>query len=172
MLRSLLIERFILKTHTETRELPTYALVLARSDKRLGPQLAPSAIDCVALRKSIPAAAPSPGASRPCVVTMAAGRIVGGSMLIADLATQLSLAMQGIVEDRTGLTGRFDFQLLYAAQVSAGGVVTNSPALSPSDSDRLSLFTALQEQLGLKLESARGPVDVLVIDRVDRPTPD
>jgi uncharacterized protein (TIGR03435 family) len=176
MLRSLLNERFMLTAHMETRKSPVYALVVARDDKRLGPQITPSAIDCRALTatrsKGIPEPAPSPGGRRPCTMSMAAGRILAGSMLIPDLATQLSVALQVAVADRTGLTGRFDFELLYAAEVAAGGVVTNAPGPWSGDSDRPSLFTALQEQLGLKLESTKGPVDVLVIDHVERPTPD
>ena len=83
----------------------------------------------------------------------------GGSIGFGSLAQSLSPVVGRVVLDRTGLTGKFDFQLKWAQDPTAD---TTGP----------SIFTALQEQLGLKLESTRGPVEVLVIDRVERPSPD
>ena len=89
---------------------------------------------------------------------------------MAQLAQNLSQGVGRTTVDRTGLTGGFDFELEFSVDpaLAAGG-----PALAPSpDPNRPSIFTALEEQLGLKLQPDRAPVDVLVIDRVDRPTED
>jgi uncharacterized protein (TIGR03435 family) len=166
MMRSLLEERFQLATHQETRTLPIYALVLAREDKKLGPQLKVSPVDCVALagvrRQGGPPPAFAPGEPRPCSTRMAPGMLSANGFPISNLAQTLSQSVGRFVVDRTGLTGNFDVELSWAPdQGPQGGDVTGA-----------SIFTALQEQLGLKLESTRGPVDVTVIDRVERPTPD
>ena len=103
-------------------------------------------------------------------------------MPLSQLATSLSNFVQRVVVDRTGMAGNFDLDLKYTldqttmanalgplkAAAIAGGPSTDVPA----GSDAPGLFTALQEQLGLKLESARGAVDVLVVEHVDKPTPD
>jgi uncharacterized protein (TIGR03435 family) len=175
MMQSLLEERFKLVSHRETRELPAYALVLARTDGRLGPQLKQSDVDCAALAAarraagaapagggvsaSTPSAPPPPGQRRQCTMTMAGGTLRAGSVPIASLIATLSSVVQRIVVDRTGLTGGFDFDLAFSTEQSAD-------ATSPS------VFTAVQEQLGLKLDSVRVPMDVLVVDSVERPTPD
>jgi uncharacterized protein (TIGR03435 family) len=100
---------------------------------------------------------------------VAPGQIVAGSARLAGFAflNILSQSTQRIVVDQTGLTGTYDFDLIWAPD--EGPTATVPPA---ADQNRPSLFTALQEQLGLKLESRTGPVDVLVIDHVERPTPD
>lgn len=164
MVQSLLEERFRLVSHMETRELSAYALVIAHADGRLGPGLKQSDVDCAALAAARRAGAPAPrrpdpGERRPCTMMMAGGTLRAGSIPMSSLAASLSSPTQRMVVDRTGLTGNFDFDLSYATEQSAD---TSSP----------SLFTALQEQLGLKLESVRMPTDVLVIDSVQRPTPD
>ena len=87
------------------------------------------------------------------------GILTGGSIGLGPLAQRLSPIVGRVVVDRTGLTGKFDFELKWAQDPAA-------------DTAGPSIFTALQEQLGLKLESTRGPVDVLVIDHVERPAPD
>lgn len=179
MVRRLLAERFNLKTHIETRDLPRYALVMTRSDRRLGPRLKRSAIDCPAI---VAARGPDyrpptfPGPLQPgdpprCALMVAAG---GGSMTMfvegqpmPEIARLLQPQAGRIVLDKTGLTGTFDMQLETEPRLPPG---------FPADAfgvprEGLSLFTALPEQLGLKLESERGPVDILVIDSVDPPTP-
>ena len=109
------------------------------------------------------AAAPAPGpdGSPPfiCGQSFGQGRIRFAGYPLSLFANGLSLNLGRAVVDRTGLTGNWAFELTYA------------PELSP-DSDAPSLFTAIQEELGLKLESTKGPVEVLVIDSVQRPTPD
>ena len=174
MLQSLLEERFHFKAHTETRDLPGYALVVARPDGKLGPQMKQSDVDCAALAAArraggpasrgggsapAPPSPPAPGERRPCSMRMGRGTLTAGSMTLANLAGTLSSAVQRMVVDRTGLTGGFDFDLTYSMEQSA-------------DASGPSIFTAVQEQLGLKLDSVRIPIDVLVVDSIERPTPD
>ncbi len=143
MLQSLLADRFKLKVHRETRMMPVYDLVVQKG----GPKLKESA--------------PDEGSS----LNLGAGRVVqlivvkGG---MDQLATQLS-GTQGVdrpVRNKTGLTGTYDYTLRWWPEY--GGPSTNA--------DSISVFTALQEQLGLKLESQKGPVEVLVVDHVEKPT--
>ena len=159
MLRTLLKDRFTLVTHTETRELPIYALVLARPDRRFGEQLRVSSVDCVALEAESHKAGgtppPAPGAGPRCGISSGTGRIQASARLMTDVARALSNTTGRAVVDKTGLDGRYDLELRW-----------NETEEGPS------LFTAVQEQLGLKLEPQRGPVDVLVIDSAERPTED
>jgi uncharacterized protein (TIGR03435 family) len=162
--RTLLEDRFAVKAHFETRELPIYALVFAKSDQTMGPRLRRSEVDCDAVRTANRGMPPTPpiqaqaGDKLVCTGRTTSGLIIGGAMLIDNLVTSLGGFAGRIVQNRTGLTGRFDFELTWTAE--------------QSDPNALSLFTAVQEQLGLKLEATRGPVEVLVLDRVERPTPD
>jgi uncharacterized protein (TIGR03435 family) len=153
MMRSLLADRFRLSAHTERREQPIYALEVARAG-RLGPQLAPSTADC------------STGQGRSCGLNMTSDSrgttMQGRAVLLADLAVALAGVVDRVVVDRTGVTGAFDVDLRFTTEGVAGGLAGDAP----------SVFSAIQEQLGLKLEPSRGPVDVLVIDSVERPTPD
>jgi uncharacterized protein (TIGR03435 family) len=167
-LRQLLADRFGLKVHNESRELPVYALVIARPDGKLGPALRVVDVDrCpqamaraeAVARGGQPPSAPAPGQQVECGLRSRPGALNGGSITIEPLAQRLSEIIGRVVLNRTGLTGRFDLDLSWA------------PDQNP-DTPGPSIFTALQEQLGLKLESTRGPVDVLVIDRVEPPTPD
>ena len=158
MLRTLLADRFKLRAHTETREQQVYALVLARPDGRLGAKLTASTKECGAA-----------GASCGMNVNASnmSGTLTGIGQPLSRLATALSgFAADGLVIDRTGLTGNFDIELRWTPDN-----LRNAAAGTPAG-DGPSLFTALQEQLGLKLESARGPVEYLVIDSAEQPTPD
>jgi uncharacterized protein (TIGR03435 family) len=148
MLRELLAQRFKLAVHKETREQPVYSLVIARPDGKLGPAM--SLVDC----------AQKPCDSTRTSETSSGGTVTAMGMTMEALAVWASSRTDRVVIDRTGLTGNFDFQLKY------------TPARLSTTGDSPSIFTALQEQLGLKLESARGPVEFLVIDRAERPTPD
>jgi len=182
MLRNLLADRFKLKTHTESREMPIYALVLARSDGKLGSKIKPAAVDCAAMRGrgrgTPPPAPPAPGEIPQCGVSMGIGSIGAGSVPISQLATLLSQRVGRIVVDKTGLTGVYDFNLDFTPDQipGAGGpgpvLPPGAPALPPVDPNGPSIYTALQEQLGLKLDSQRGPVEVIVVDSVDHPTED
>jgi bla regulator protein blaR1 len=174
MLRSLLADRFKLAIHQEKRELPVYALVVARSDGRLGPQLQRSAVDCQAIvTAQLGRGGPAPMVNgRPqCGMRNAPGNLIGGGFPLSQLVTALSQFAQRTVVDRTGLTGNFDVELHWTPEQ----LLTpppGAPPLPPVDPNGPSLFTAVQEQLGLKLESTKDSVEVLVIDHVEHPTPD
>jgi bla regulator protein blaR1 len=185
MLRTLLAERFKLQAHMETREMPVYALVLARADKKPGPKLAASQTDCPALMKARMAAGgsrpappppPKPGEPMQCGMMMGPGNMGGGAVPITALVTAISQRMSRAVIDRTGLTGNWDFTLSFMPdqmpQLPPGGLPAGAVGPPPIDPNAPSLQTALEEQLGLKLESTKGSVDVLVIDSVTPPTPD
>jgi uncharacterized protein (TIGR03435 family) len=188
MVRTLLKERFKLAVHMETRETPLYALVKARADDRLGPNLKRSTMDCAPIRaqraEATAAAArarggrlavPPAAANEPVVCGMRAGGRGGptltyraGNITMTALASALRPFVGREVVDRTGLTGEFDFDLQFSAPPGAGPVDAGNPVATTLD-DAASVFTALQEQLGLKLESTRGPVEVLVIDSAEKP---
>jgi uncharacterized protein (TIGR03435 family) len=183
LLRSLLKERFALVVHNETRELPLSYLVMAREDRKLGERLRPSTVDCRALFAArareggpppAPPAPPKPGEVPPCGMMSGTGRIAGGSMPMSNLASLLGIMLNRPVYDRTNLTGNFDIQLDYTPdqmpQIPPGA--TLPPGLTLPSPEGPALNTALEEQLGLKLDATRGPVDVLVIDSVAPPEPD
>jgi uncharacterized protein (TIGR03435 family) len=154
LLRALLAERFRLKVHTEDRDAPIYALVVARSDGRLGAQFRPAG-ECPPARERVER-------DTFCGIRTAAGQITGRSAVLSNLATTLTRVVERPVQDRTSLTGSFDFTLQWTPDANVSTVSPVGP----------SIFTALQEQLGLKLESTKGPVNVVVIDHVEAPTPD
>ncbi len=170
MLQSLLADRFKLTIRAETRELPIYALVGVATGK-LGPSLQP-AEDCTARPRDATVAA-SPrmlcgiDGSRP-------GRLVFGGMPISALASHPALPreLRRVVVDRTGLNGFYSGTLEWTPSALAGRSPFPPTDASPPPADGPSIFAAVQEQLGLKLEFIRGPVDVLVIESVERPTPD
>jgi uncharacterized protein (TIGR03435 family) len=180
MLRSLLAERFQLTVHRETREVPIYTLVMARGDGKLGPQMHASATDCAAVMSAMrgrggPPAPPAPGERMPCSLRMFPGSLSGGASTIAQLANVLARFVSRTVVDQTGLAGAFDFDLHWTPDQmpqARGDPPPGAPPLPAIDPNGPSIFTAVQEQLGLKLESTTGPVDVLVIDRVEHPTED
>jgi uncharacterized protein (TIGR03435 family) len=187
ILRAILAERFQLKMRTETREMPIYALVTANQDGRLGPKLTRSDTDCEQVRADRRAGratfSPAPPGSVPlCAYTMFNNRIAYGDQPLAELADYLSGRMQRLVVDRTGLTGRFDFEVIWTPdqpppadapeRIVVGGAEIDLTGGVKYDPNGPALLTALREQLGLKIESTRGPVDVFVIERVERPTPD
>ncbi|MGA8090312.1 MAG: TIGR03435 family protein [Terracidiphilus sp.] len=144
MVQSLLVERFMLATHTETRELPIYALVVAKGGpKFLSSQASGTMVDH--------------GNGNI--------RIQGGDDTVALLAEELAEALGRVVVDKTGMEGRYKLVLTWTPDDR----VTTSSSSSAFDSGP-SIFTALQEQLGLKLEPQKGPVEVLVIDRAEVPS--
>jgi uncharacterized protein (TIGR03435 family) len=165
MLRPLLGERFKLAVHNESRELPVYALVALRADGRTGEQLKRSDVDCSGL--------PGTG-SRGCVFSVRFGNIHARGMPVARLAAVLSQFAGRIVVDRAGISGPHDFDLTWTPDQFRGRQTAPGeppPQVNGSvvDANGPSLFTAIQEQLGLKLEATRAPVDVLVIDSAERP---
>ena len=168
MLRTLLSTRLKLIVHYQTEERPVYALRLARPDGSFGPQLRKSEIDCEALYaaqrtgKPLDVKAPANGAP-PCGMSAGGGVVRSGGTSLAVLVGNISGAAGRVVVDKTGLTGNYEFTLRWDAR---------PPGSPPTDDDRPSVFTALQEQLGLKLEPDRAPLRVLVIDRIEKPTED
>jgi len=162
MLRTLLAERFKLVVHTETRELPTYSLILARKDRALGPQLHHADVDCE------PMLASEPGRRDRCILyALPSGQLMLRGQTMSALANAFTMLLNRVVKDRTGLAGGFDADARFNPEGLPGML-----QLRPGErlaSDDPSFETALQEQLGLKLESTRGPVDLLLIDHVDRP---
>ena len=172
MIRTLLMERFGLRTHDEVRERPVYALVLARSDGRLGGGLKKVDTDCaaamVALAAPTPGAAPPRGAP-PCTFGGGPGQLLGNTVSLAMFASVLSRQVGRPVVDRTGVADYFDITLEFAPDLDAR-TANGAPAPNaPAGGDGPSIFTALREQLGLTLEATRAPVDVLVVDRAELP---
>jgi uncharacterized protein (TIGR03435 family) len=169
MLKTLLTERFNLSIESETRELPVYELTIASKDGRLGPSLRPFAeSNCTRIAAGgslVPVNADRPACG---VLHSPVGHWVGRETTIDSLASALTRVMGRVVVNRTGLAGTFDLDLRWTdlAQLLQPDVAAPPPADGPS------LLRALQEQLGLRLDSRRGPVEVLVVKRAERPTPD
>ena len=193
-LKTLLADRFKLKLHTETRDVPIYALVLARSDGKMGAKLKPSADTCpdykVQQQEQLEAiakgglqalAAAAAKGDTPCsfgnvpqTTPGAIGLKARGQSL--ELMTLLLTQLMGRpVIDKSGLKGLYDFELTIDLQTilriyqELGVSIPGLPANLPEGP---SLMTTLQEDLGLKLDSQRGPGEVLVVDSADLPTPD
>jgi uncharacterized protein (TIGR03435 family) len=169
-LQKLLEDRFKLKIHRETREQDIFALVMLKPNAP-GPGLKPTTQDCAAAAAAAQRGAPPPlpGSTAPfCGIQGGPGRLRFGGLPAAALAQAFSAPSGRMVVDRTGLTGSWDFELNFAPEQrgqAPGGNAAN-------DSDLPSFFTAIQEQLGLKLESAKGPVETVVIDGVEMPADD
>lgn len=184
MLRSLLAERFKLKAHADTRQLPVYALEMAKPDEK-GPGLHPGGTDCgnTPADRGQPDSNAPPGV--PCGALRFAPDATGSSASWNFAGHQASMEMLGatlanmkvvdrIVIDRTGLNGAFDFSVDVAPPIMGPGGVPNfgsgPEAATPDPSAPPSIFTVLREQLGLKLEATTGRVQTLVIDHVEEPT--
>jgi uncharacterized protein (TIGR03435 family) len=171
MLRALLADRFKLVTHQETRMLPGHALVRERPDGKLGPQLKPVSVDCEALRTSGKLVTQPRRtmqdvlAPRVCSVSEGPGTFVAGNTSLDNLARGLTRSVNAPVRNETGLDGEYEIVLRWNPDPLApsSGRGSADPTL-PS-----SLSIALREQLGLKLESRLQPVEVVVIDKIDRP---
>jgi len=172
-LQHLLEDRFKLKAHKESREMDIYALVMAKPDGKPGPNLKPSTTDCAAAAAAARRGGPPPGGPAPgtpfCGIMGGPGRLRFGGLPAVSMVQALSGQAGRIVVDRTGLTGSWDFELNFAPEGRGGP--GGGPDSAP-DPNLPSFFTAIQEQLGLKLEATKGPVDVLVIESVERPTDD
>ena len=174
MLQSLLADRFKMVAHHETRQFPVYALVLSKAGKT-GPRLLVHSDDTKCPDVSAgPPPPPSPGAELP--PTPCDGFFVGNRRLAAQKVTMEMLArtlgnfVDRIVVDRTGLSGLFDVDFEFTPLQSPLGVQRGPDASAPDPSAPPSIFTALQEQLGLKLVAQTDPVEVLVIDHVEQPS--
>jgi uncharacterized protein (TIGR03435 family) len=174
--RALLAERFKLRVRRETREVDVYLLTKANADGRLGPGLQQSTTDCLAIQKAADAAAkggpPAPNPNTPdrmvCGMRVSVGRVQLGGRPLSTFMNVLTTLTQRRIVDRTGLAGdwQFDISFLPPPSSLAGG----EPP--PPDPDAASLFTVLQERLGLKLQAARMPMPVMVVDQAERPVQD
>jgi len=144
-LQALLADRFNLSVHLATKVLPIYILVVGNS----GPRLRVASQD--------------PASPKPATFRAGENEFSAESVSMAVLAEQLSTVLRRKVVDRTDLTGRYDFTLKWSADIGDG------TSGDQNQNDPL-IFTAIQEQLGLKLQAAKGPVQILVIDNVDKPS--
>jgi uncharacterized protein (TIGR03435 family) len=173
MLRTVLEERFRLVLRKETRPLPIYALRLARSDRKLGPRLHPAVAACPEMfgRDGVDATLTRDASASPCRLRINAGSMAATGIPMSEVVRPLSQLAGRVVVDQTGLTGLYDFELSWTPDLlpRVGPAPNLAQALDPNGP---SLFTALGEQLGLKLEATRGPVEVFVITNAERPTPD
>jgi uncharacterized protein (TIGR03435 family) len=168
--RGLLVDRFKLAAHIEKRDMDVYTLTLARTDGKLGPGLRRSDVNCdqaiAESRKRNLASerlvAPAPGVRPMCGAVGGVASLSGGAVELAPLIGMLAQALGRPVLDKTGLAGRFDIDFQAAPPTGAreGSALA---ALPP-------VFTAVDDQLGLKLVPGRAPVEVLVIDRLEMPT--
>jgi uncharacterized protein (TIGR03435 family) len=153
MVQALLRERFALRTRLESREMPVYVLTHARADRRLGPNLRRFTGECPAGRVAFE--------NGGCSARFNAGAMQARGIPWGFLSDNLPGSLGRLVRDETGISGPVEMTLewtpdLSAAQAAGGGV---------------DIFTAVQEQLGLRLIPGRGPVDVIVVESVSRPTP-
>jgi uncharacterized protein (TIGR03435 family) len=190
MLQAILEDRFGLKSHRETREVPVYALTVLKGGIKL--QALPAG-GCDPRDPSKPRPVRGtpdgltevlqPGQKPTCAQLFVTAKgsddpsttLYATASNLTDFAGALRTVLDRPVINRTGITGMFDFRLQFAASRSAAGPALNSPGTpaSPppvSDPPGPSIFTAIQDQLGLKLEAAKGPGEFLVIDSVQRPT--
>jgi uncharacterized protein (TIGR03435 family) len=173
--RTLLADRFKLALRRETREIEVYQLVRANRDGGLGKGMRSSTVDCLAIQRAADEAAkggpPAPNPNTPdrmvCGLRISVGRIQFGGRPMSMLTNALTSITQRRVVDRTGLTGDWEFDIRFTPPAPPPGI-----ELPPPDPDAASLFTVLQEQLGLKLEAARMPMPVMVVDAVERPVED
>ena len=164
MIRTLLTDRFKLAAHFESRDSSAYALIVAKRSGPLGPQLHHADVDCEALL------ATEPGRRERCILyALPSGKLMLRGQTMSAFANVLTRLLDRPVVDQTGLSGGFDADADFDPQ-SVPGMLQLPPEQRPKDAP--SLDTALQESLGLKLESTRASVKLLVIDHVEQPTPD
>ena len=159
MVQALLADRFKLKVHHEMRELPVYALIVAKGGIKMKPS------------EDVAVFSPSPEEARGHSFAMRGrGQLQGGGATTEELSNMLSIQPEvtgRMVVNKTGLTGEYDFMLKWTPDT--GSSMANG--LASADSSEPSLFTAIQEQLGLKLEAQKNLVDVIVIDSIEKPSP-
>jgi uncharacterized protein (TIGR03435 family) len=182
MLQSLLEDRFQLKIHRETRELPVYALVAARSGLKLPPPKegacvspAPDAVpEWAGGRMTPPGQAPPPLARCGSVSVMLdarGARMQGGKIPMPEFIRILSMVLGRTVVDKTGFTALFDVRLDFLPDEATAAMPPPPPdAAGASPDSSPSILVALREQLGLRLESTKGPVEVIVVDHVEQPS--
>ena len=165
MIGALLADRFNVRFHYETIEQPVYRLVRARADRPLNPNLRKSSTDCSALRAARergeqPASPPQPGAQL-CSMGYGGGSLFARGIPMADLAAVISADAGRVVLDATNLEGDFEFLLEW-----------DPLPLAERQTNRTSLFVALEEQLGLRLQADRAAVQIIRVDSIQRPSAD
>jgi uncharacterized protein (TIGR03435 family) len=166
MLRAMLADQFKLVAHTEMRDTPVYALVVARSDGSLGPRLRKASIDCDAARAAGQAIPPAKAGERGVCDSEVGGEIIGRGQSLTALARMLSLFAGRPVVDKTALTGGYDFDVRFPELETP----TGGRSGDPNNDIGGGMFVAVQEQLGLKLDSSRSPLPFVVVDSVAQPT--
>ncbi len=162
MLQSLLEDRFRLAYHIESRNVPVYTLNFANKSAKLGPRISNSAeADCPQ----------NPTPANFCGVNTGLGALIGQRVPMPRIARELSAFAGRPVLDHTGLTGAFDFQLIWTPDQGGPTAADKLKAAGNSlDSSGASFFPAVEEQLGLKLEPSHGQIEILVIDRAEQPS--
>src|SRR5687767_58437 len=164
--REIFATQLKLKAHYERRDTPVYNLVVARSDGRLGKSVKKLDVDCDALRdrarkgEQIPDLPPAANGIPACQSKVGNGTVLSGGMRFAQLGSTVRNPVGRHIIDKTGLEGFYEFTFEWAA---------GPPTAGAAPDDRPNIFTAFQEQLGLKLEPATAPVEVVVIDHIERP---
>jgi len=164
--REIFATQLKMKVHYERRDTPTYSMVLARADGRLGPGVRKLGVDCDALRDAarrgepFPALPPAANGVAACQDRVGNGSVQSGGMRFSQLARTVRNPAGRIIVDDTGLTGFYEFTLEWAP----------GPGDAASPDPRPNIFTAFEEQLGLRLRPSTTPVEVVVIDHVERPT--
>jgi len=184
MLQSLLEERFQLKTHRETRELPVYSLVAARSGLKLMPPQEGGCVNLVAdappdwAEGSMAGRMPPPQRGQPpsprcgsvnVVLASSGARMQGGQIPMPEFVRVLSTVLGRPVVDKSGFANPFDLRLDFFPDETTPALPAPPPGAAPLDSSP-SILTAIQQQLGLRLESAKGSVEVIIVDHVERPS--
>jgi uncharacterized protein (TIGR03435 family) len=152
MMQAILVDRFMMAIHREAREMPVYSLVIAKGGSKLH-EAKPA--DTYANGMKLAETGAAAGQGR---LLSGGGRLTGQAVPTSRLARALSRELGRPVLDRTGLTGIYDMTLLWADDDN------------PKDPNLTTLFIAIQEQLGLKLESGKGPVEIIVVDHIERPS--
>ena len=163
MLQSLLEDRFQLKLHRENKEAPIYALVVAKDGPKI--KRAPD-------QASPPVSGPAQQGAGPIrgAIRIGGGSLVGNAVTLSLFTRLLSQRLDRTVVDKTNLDGRFDIRLYWTPDVGEVALDPGGNPLPPADATGPSIFTAIQEQLGLRLESTTGLVDLIIIDHVEKPS--
>jgi len=175
MLQSLLADRFQLTVHRETKELPVYALAVARKDGKLGAGLAESKEGVCTQpdpNKLPPPREPGKAPTLFCgQMMMSLNHLSAVGVPVENMIPMLSRLLGRTIIDKTGLTAKFDIKMDWTPDESQTiQLPPDAPKPAVSDATGSSIFTALQEQLGLKLESQKGPVEIFIVERAEKPS--
>ena len=163
MLQSLLEDRFQLELHRGNEQAPIYALVVAKDGRKI--KLAPDQTSLPVNGPAQQGASPNRGAMR-----IGGGSLVGSAVTLSLFTRLLSQRLDRTVLDKTNLDGRFDIRLYWTPDVGEVALDPGGNPLPPANATGPSIFSAIQEQLRLRLESTTGPVDLIIIDHVEKPS--